>query len=247
MSAKLIVFSGLDGAGKSTQLKLLADQCHQRQIPVAQVWSRGGYTAGMEWGKQIVRRMTGRRVIPKPGASQQRTQQFSRPLIRRVWITLAIFDLMFLYAIWIRWQLLRGRIVLADRYWQDTLLDFQLNFPNDHVERWWLWRLLVTSAPKPSTSILLTIPVEESLTRSQEKQEPFPTPADQLEERAPEYAIWHNNHLVMVRRAATNRRHRGVHHRASLSRSRNAPPSAHNEWGDRRFGLQNQEERSRPL
>jgi dTMP kinase len=190
MPARLIVFSGLDGAGKSTQLHLLGEQLRHRHFPYLQVWSRGGYTPGMEWCKWFVRSLTGRRVIPKAGEGRQRTEQFSRPAVRRLWLTLAIIDLMLLYVVWIRWQLIRGRYVLADRYWQDTLLDFGLNFPSEHVERWWLWRLLVRLAPRPAVAILLTIPIEESLARSQQKQEPFPTPADQLEERAAQYALW---------------------------------------------------------
>ncbi len=122
---------------------------------------------------------------PDPGA--RRTQSLSRPWVRRLWLTLAILDLLFLYAVWMRIQLWRGRCVVADRYWQDTKLDFSLNFPTASVPRWWLWRTLEWLAPVPHVAVLLTIPVAESMRRCIAKREPFPTPVDQLEERARQY------------------------------------------------------------
>lgn len=84
----------------------------------------------------------------------------------------------------------RGRWVLADRYWQDTWLDFRLNFPNEPIDHWLLWKLLLRWAPQPHLSLLITVPVEESLRRSRQKQEPFPTPAEQLQARAEQYQRW---------------------------------------------------------
>lgn len=190
MPARLIVFSGLDGAGKSTQLARVMQRLREAGIPSVQVWSRGGYTPGMEWLKQSVRRLTGKRMIPPAGAGARRSQSFSRPLIRRLWLSLAILDLWLLYGVWMRFQLWRGRCVVADRYWQDTLLDFHVNFPGEHVERWWLWKALVWCAPHPDVAVLLTIPVAESIHRSQVKREPFPTPPEQLERRSRHYEYW---------------------------------------------------------
>ena len=48
----MIVFSGLDGAGKSTQIELLKFYFKNSGVPVISFWSRGGYTAGMEFVKK---------------------------------------------------------------------------------------------------------------------------------------------------------------------------------------------------
>jgi dTMP kinase len=187
MPGKLVVFSGLDGAGKSTQLDLLRSHLDAEGIEHVTFWSRGGYTHGMETAKTIVRRLSGRRILPPAGDSPARTKQLRRPWKRRLWLQLAIVDLWALYAIQFRYQMLRGRYVLADRYWQDSLLDFRLNFPAEKIESWRLWKCLVRSIPVPDHAFLLTIGVEESIRRGTQKNEPFPTPSEQLRSRAAYY------------------------------------------------------------
>ena len=44
----LLTFSGLDGAGKSTQINLLVDWFEKRGNKVSCLWARGGYTPGFE-------------------------------------------------------------------------------------------------------------------------------------------------------------------------------------------------------
>jgi thymidylate kinase len=193
MPGKLVVFSGLDGAGKSTQLNLLRRHLDTQGLPHVTFWSRGGYTPGMETAKALVRRVTGHRVLPPAGHSQARTQQLAKPWKRRLWLWMAILDLWVQYAIRFRLHVLRGRFVLADRYWHDTLLDFRLNFPRDRVETWWIWKCLVNSVPTPDHTFVLTIPVEESQRRSAQKKEPFPTPPQQLRSRAIQYEAWSQN------------------------------------------------------
>ena len=59
--SKIIVFSGLDGAGKSTQIDLLLTEFHKRERFVTCIWSRGGYTPIFNAIKNLARRLSGRR------------------------------------------------------------------------------------------------------------------------------------------------------------------------------------------
>lgn len=179
----IVVFSGLDGAGKSTQIDLLQRYLDEQGQATIYLWTRGGYTRLFLVLKDIARWASRGKVVPTSGHSGQRTQAFRRPLIRRLWLVLAILDLSLVYIAQLRWWRSRGKFVLCDRYLWDTLLDFQLNFPQEQVERWWLWRLLQYLAPRPDAAFLLTIPVAESLRRSQLKQEPFPDTPDTLHRR----------------------------------------------------------------
>ena len=92
----IITFSGMDGAGKSTQIGKLSRFVHQRGNIVYYVWSRGGYTPGMELVKWMVRGIL-RRILPSSGHNQTRTELLSSPWVSYLWLTAAMLDLIFLY------------------------------------------------------------------------------------------------------------------------------------------------------
>src|SRR5512135_1854611 len=109
MSRILVTFSGLDGAGKSTQIdSLLADLRRQELDPVY-LWTRGGYTPLFSSLKSLLRRASHGRVVPAPGPSQQRSQALAKPGLRRAWLVLALLDLMWIFGVQIRWWRKRGR------------------------------------------------------------------------------------------------------------------------------------------
>jgi len=171
----LFTFSGIDGAGKSTQIvKFIAILDGQSYKPVC-VWNRGGYTSFLDSVKLLLRKVAGGKVPPS-GESQQRQTIMQRSFVRRLWLTVAILDLIRLYAVQIRVRLMLGRPVICDRYLWDTMIDFHLNFPQERVGNWLLWRLLELLAPKPDVAYLLMLPLEESIRRCTLKEDPFPSP-----------------------------------------------------------------------
>ncbi|MBN1428924.1 MAG: hypothetical protein JXB07_11110 [Anaerolineae bacterium] len=187
LSGKLIVLSGLDGAGKSTQIDLLLDELRAQGKNGRYLWTRGGYTGLFEMLKRMIRRLSGKRIIPDSGPSRQRTQTFHHPLVRRAWLILAILDLIRVYGLQVRWWRRRGKIVICDRYIWDTLVDFRLNFPQENVETWLLWRVLQWVTPRPDVAFLILIPVEESVRRSDRKGEPYRDTPEVLSRRLAQY------------------------------------------------------------
>jgi len=124
----------------------------------------------------------GRRLLPS-GRNEERARVFKKPWVRNLWLSIAILDLMLVYGIYVRISRILGRVIIADRYLWDTWIDFQLNFPDVKIDRWILWRILKGLTPEPDASFLLIIPVEESLRRSRQKNEPFPDSEDVLQRR----------------------------------------------------------------
>jgi thymidylate kinase len=182
----LITFGGLDGAGKSTQINLLTDYLLKRGSKPVNIWTRVGYTSVLQGIKTLSRRLLPRR-LPPSGQSPQRSQAFSKWWVRRLWLSLALVDLLRVYGVQIRWHRFRGRLVLCDRYVWDTAIDFRLNFPQENLDQYWLWRLLARIAPRPDAAFLMLLSVAESQRRSAIKGEPFPDAPEVLERRLAYY------------------------------------------------------------
>jgi thymidylate kinase len=179
----IIAFSGIDGAGKSTQIKLVENYYKEQNQNSVVIWARGGYTTGINMLKRVLRNSNSNSIPVKGGKSKERDKAFQKPLIRRIWLSLAIIDLIRVYGIYSRWLRFKGTHVIFDRYVEDTLMDFKLNFPQENVESWILWKTLIFCSPKPKTHFMLLISVEESQRRSLLKNEPFPDSAEVLTER----------------------------------------------------------------
>ena len=195
MRGHLLVFSGIDGAGKSTQIERVAQLLETTGRVPNVLWARGGYTSGMNAAKTCIRRAASilrakHRSIPASGPSKERTEAFANPLVRKLWLTFSILDLIRVYAINVRCKLLFGGTVLCDRYYQDTLLDFELHHSSENVSNWLCWRLLQRLSPKPDLAFLLLVPTKISQQRSIEKNEPFPTPDEILKARLAAYQSW---------------------------------------------------------
>jgi thymidylate kinase len=167
-----VTFSGIDCCGKSTQIALLEQWLRARARRPLVLWVRPGYTPGFQALKNAARRLLGK-AAPPAGESAQRRAFMGSPLRRRLWLTVALFDLALLCALRLRWHKLTGRAVICDRYLDDAELDFAMNFPEDDVPRRLGWRLLRRLARRPDHAFLLHIPFEESLRRARTKQEPF--------------------------------------------------------------------------
>jgi dTMP kinase len=194
----MIAFSGLDGAGKSTQISLLRDFYRTEKIKTQMFWSRGGYTPGMERFKVLLRRLNNSAIPKERGLSSKRDESFSNGFIRKTWLTLAILDLIYYYAIYIRLVEFFGTVVICDRYLIDTSLDFKRNFPQENVNRWLIWRVLMRVSSIPKKHFILTISVKESKYRSTLKDEPFPDSEETLKFRLAEYLKYGCNNKFVV-------------------------------------------------
>jgi len=182
LKGKLIIFSGLDGAGKSTQIKFLVEYLHSRGRSPKFIWTRGGYTSLFNGLKNLLRKLMGGRV-PPPGRNEKRERVMRSKRVQKFWLIIALLDLFRVYAFQIRFWLWFGKIVICDRYLIDTLIDFKINFKNQNIERWFLYKLLLWTSPRPDLSFLMLIPVEEGIKRSGQKDEPFPDSPEILTKR----------------------------------------------------------------
>ena len=175
----IVSISGLDGAGKSTQIEMLSERLIEDGMSTKVIWARGGYTPFFENLKKIVRRI-GRNKVAPPGPSLKRKEQLAKPFVQKVWLIIAVFDLVLIWGVYARFLSLLGVAVICDRYINDTLLDFRRNFPKSDIENTVYWYFLRFIVPTPDSAFLLWIPVDVSEERSRLKSEPFPDTRETL-------------------------------------------------------------------
>ena len=137
----IISVSGLDGSGKSTQILKLIDNLKKDGFSTKYVWARGGYTPGFELIKKTLRNIF-KEKLPPAGQSEVRQRQLNNTTIQKLWLSIAIFDLIILWGVYIRALSFINSIVICDRYIGDTLLDFRQNFPSSNFEKSILWKIL---------------------------------------------------------------------------------------------------------
>ena len=168
----LISFSGTDSSGKSTQIDKIIDFYDNKGRKVKIIWSRGGYTPFFNGLKKLIRK-SNTNIIPEPGESFERDKYMGKRWLKKIWLYLSLIDMIILYGIYFRILNTVGYVIVADRYIWDSHIDFNLKFTNESLGRLLLWKFLVIVSPHPDVSFILTIPADESLRRSNLKDEPF--------------------------------------------------------------------------
>lgn len=175
----LITFSGLDGAGKSTLIAFLTTTLEGRRQPVTVLHlnDQVGVYALLRGLRDLLRGQRAEDLAP--GAPDPKSQKLQRPTPRGVrgalsrlrtallWnkglrsllypIDLAIFVCYRAYL-----ERAKGRVLIMDRYFYDTLVDLTSGRPGPWT------RLLERLTPRPSVPVFLDITPEESYRRKRE-------------------------------------------------------------------------------
>lgn len=171
----LITFSGLDGAGKSTLIEWLRTSLEEQRRPVA-VFHMNEHLGLYAYLRVIRDLVLGPQpqVIPGKASVESLDQPRSRTrrALRRVrnavvwnkplrrWVYLLDLFVFLCYRAVV--EKARGRVLIMDRYFYDTLVDVSDG-------RGWFWvRLLERITPTPTVPVFLDIGPEESYNRKGE-------------------------------------------------------------------------------
>lgn len=180
----MISFSGIDCAGKSTQIELVAKSLKEKSQRVKIIHSRGGYTPLLEAIKTLIRTDKG---LDKEHQDLYREEIHKNSKKRKMLLWVSIFDIVLYYGFYFRLVELFGNKILADRYFWDSYIDFKLKYSEFQFEKWIVWKLAKLVYLKPKKSIIYTIPTELSMYRSTLKDEPWPETEEQRKIRIDEY------------------------------------------------------------
>jgi thymidylate kinase len=186
-ASPLIVLSGLDGSGKSTQTAILAERLGASGIPAAVLWNRWKpfLSAGVI---RLAKRhlMTQARVDEGDyrGFTDAKRRSMQSAWKRGLWQIMVWSE----YATQVRARLLSRRragvTILCDRYVYDTLVDVAINFslPADRLGEL-MNHPLLSLFPKPGLVMFIDVDPETGAARKSDG-----TPAAYLADRREYYA-----------------------------------------------------------
>lgn len=164
----IVSFSGIDSAGKTTQIEMLLRYCDENNIRAKRLWGKARGTPGVEFLKSLVRRD---RKMSKEEKQEYRAEFFQNMKKKRFLLIMSLLDLLWYFGIYYRIESLFHKVTILDRYVWDTYIEVSTEFTGIPFENWLLWKMVVWLSPKPRHSFLFVIPAEESLRRDIQKND----------------------------------------------------------------------------
>jgi thymidylate kinase len=175
----IVTFSGLDGAGKSTQTRLLRERLTQHGIRAEIEWVPIAINPSIGHIKTVGKRILGslERGRRPPADTQHDTAELDpgkrlvrrSPVVRHVWSTfVTLANVLSHWRSYLRH--LRAEVVIFDRYSLDTAVKLHTwygELGNVEFQSWLIRRL----SPRPLSGFLLDVPPERALARKVDKWE----------------------------------------------------------------------------
>lgn len=169
----LITLSGMDGCGKSTVIKHLHNVLQLLELKQDHIWLRAGNSdfmqAANKLGKKVFRSFIRKSVSnvevgdrPGQGAKELR---ITNPRLAMLWFNTTFSELALQVLVRVRLPLLRGRVVVCDRYLVDSIADLMIRCGQSELAGRYRNSPLFHLFPKPDLALHLVVSPEESLRR----------------------------------------------------------------------------------
>jgi len=166
-SSFLVSFSGLDGSGKTQHARILQSSLNACALKTEYHWTRCGTFGLTQFFSRLVTRISSHKSEKrdsKPGA-EGRSVRLQNPLFRFIWTYLVAIDIIISNFRHVTLPLLRGRIVLCDRYVYDAAAEMESSLIKVNKLNRLALNLMLTSAPKPDIAYFLDVPESISTER----------------------------------------------------------------------------------
>src|SRR5712664_3508275 len=160
---RLISFSGIDGSGKTTQVKLLEKRLKQNGVETLRMWSRWRPLLSLPL-LQVLRRAGLVRVHRADFLSIVEFQEPKNDAIASLWCFATQLENFLKTSLKIFFPLTIGRTVICDRYALDLLVD-GISDIRDPPTRMRLGFKLLKLLPKPDQAFLIDIDAEAAYGR----------------------------------------------------------------------------------
>ena len=164
----IISFSGIDSAGKTTQIDKLTAYFDAHKVKYIKKWSKARGTPGVEFLKSLVRKDSVEQQSDDERVAA-RKEVYKSPRKQKILYLLSLIDLCWYWGFYYRWLNLTHKYLICDRYLWDTYVEMKYDFYSVDIDHSILWKMVQFFAAKPRISFVFIIPAELSLERDLQK------------------------------------------------------------------------------
>jgi len=166
-----ISFSGLDGSGKTRHIEILRDNFATCDIKTTHLWSRAGsfpFIRVIQNMRKLIK--GGISPVDNVSAKLEGNRSLQSKLSIALWRSFNAFEMILLYFFKIRIPLLFGKVIIADRYLYDSIVDMEYAAKTTNFYRL-IYSLLKYLTPNPDLVFFLDVDTDRIVRRCEDNIE----------------------------------------------------------------------------
>jgi dTMP kinase len=155
---KVWAICGIDGSGKTTQVKLLEEYLRDRGFRVKRIWFR--WTAFLSYPFLALCRLLGYtkwKTISRSNVKYAERRFYMNRALARLWPWLFTLDALIYLILQIKARRILGYTILCDRFIPDILVDLICETRDHQLPKRLVGRLLLSLIPKNSKLIIIDV------------------------------------------------------------------------------------------